>query len=241
MLHLPLLHATLHPCPESWEAMTATADGRFCARCQHTVRDFSQAPDPAAALAAARAASPTGRVCGRFAASQVAQPRLSGRLRQFVVALVLVFGLGLPAHEALAQVRRAWDKAPVRPTAPAEPTSFMGVYVEQMPQYKDGGQQGIMRFMQQHLAYPAQALRDQTEGRVYLSFVVNKRGKVESLHVVKGLSPALDAEALRVARLMGDWKPGTQSRKPMAFNFTLPVTFRLEKTAPKPQAKRLRP
>lgn len=106
LLSLPLLHATLLPCVENWIAMPATAAGRYCARCEHVVHDFSQAADLAVAFVAAQAAALGGQVCGRFAAAQVVAPRLQLRLQRFLVALVLVFGLGLPAHEALAQVRQ---------------------------------------------------------------------------------------------------------------------------------------
>jgi TonB family protein len=96
------------------------------------VQDFSQSIDPVTDLALARAASSDGRVCGSFRATQLQRPRLTQRLRWFVVALVLVVGQGLTAREALAQVRRPTGKAhttsqmrhPVKrpaPTAPAIP------------------------------------------------------------------------------------------------------------------------
>ncbi|RYY15112.1 MAG: hypothetical protein EOO36_13185, partial [Cytophagaceae bacterium] len=93
MYLLPLLNAQLAPCSQPWEALPNQPGGRYCARCAHLVHDFSAAADLPAALAAARAAAPGGR--------------LSARLRRFLVALVLVVGLGLSAQEALAQVRRA--------------------------------------------------------------------------------------------------------------------------------------
>lgn len=107
MLLLPTFRARLLPCSESWAAMTPTAQGRHCARCQRVVHDFTQSKNPAADLAAARAAAPDGRVCGRFAGAQgQGPPPLTQRLRLFVVALVLVVAQGLSAREALAQVRR---------------------------------------------------------------------------------------------------------------------------------------
>ena len=107
MLLLPTFRARLLPCSESWAALTPTAQGRHCARCQRAVQDFSQSADPAADLAAARAAAPDGRVCGRFAGAQAQPPPpLTRRLRWFVVALVLVVAQGLSAREALAQVRQ---------------------------------------------------------------------------------------------------------------------------------------
>ena len=107
MLLLPTLNAALNPCPVSPATFEAHPQGHFCGQCQRVVLDFSQTTTPLADLAAARAASPDGQVCGRFAASQVQRsPTLSRRLRWFVAALVLVVAQGLTAREALAQVRR---------------------------------------------------------------------------------------------------------------------------------------
>ena len=104
MLLLPTLNAALNPCPVSPATFEAHPQGHFCGQCQRVVLDFSQTTTPLADLAAARAASPDGQVCGRFAASQVQRsPTLSRRLRWFVAALVLVVGQGLTAREALAQ------------------------------------------------------------------------------------------------------------------------------------------
>ncbi|RSK50821.1 hypothetical protein [Hymenobacter rigui] len=110
MLPLPILNVRLSACPEDWQQMTPTAQGRHCAQCQRTVLDFTQATQPK--LEAAFRTSPDGRVCGRFQAEQLAPeqpaplPRrvaLRPRLRKFLVALLLVCGLGLSAREAVGQ------------------------------------------------------------------------------------------------------------------------------------------
>ncbi|MDO7845119.1 energy transducer TonB [Hymenobacter sp. M29] len=115
MLLLPTFRAALTPCSVSPAAFTPHPAGHFCSQCQRVVQDFSQSTDPVADLAAARAASPDGRVCGRFRKAQVQRPKLPQRLRWFLMALVLVVGQGLTAREALAQVRRP---VPPRPTTP---------------------------------------------------------------------------------------------------------------------------
>ena len=118
MLLLPTFNATLQPCTVGPAAFTAHELGHFCGRCQRVVQDFSLSPNPTADLAAARAASPDGRVCGRFSRAQTtAPPPLTQRLRWFLVALVLVLGQGLTAHEALAQVRRAVGVPTHRPAS----------------------------------------------------------------------------------------------------------------------------
>jgi TonB family protein len=118
LLHLPTFNATLSPCPVGPAAFTPHADGKFCSSCQRVVQDFSQSENPVADLAAARAASPDGRVCGSFRREQVAAPpapTLSRRLRWFIMALVLVVSQGLTAREALAQVRRPVPPKPATP------------------------------------------------------------------------------------------------------------------------------
>jgi protein TonB len=109
MLLLPTFNAILQPCSVSLEDFVKHPAGHFCSSCQRVVQDFSQSANPVADLAAARAASPDGRVCGTFRREQLVvppAPTLSRRLRWFVIALVLVVGQGLTAREALAQVRK---------------------------------------------------------------------------------------------------------------------------------------
>jgi TonB family protein len=123
MLLLPTFNARLNPCPMSPAEFTAHDQGRFCGQCQRVVVDFSQSLSPALDLAAARAASPDGRVCGSFKISQVATPAsLTRRLKWFLLALVLIVGQGLTAQEALAQVRKAspGKHAAARPRPPAK-------------------------------------------------------------------------------------------------------------------------
>jgi|GEM_PF-1425299 len=122
---LPTFHARLQTCPVSPAALTPHAQGNFCSQCQRVVQDFSQSVDPVADLAAARAASPDGRVCGSFRAAQVQRPRLTRRLRWFVVALVLVVGQGLTVQEAQAQVRRPVSRphTVAKPKKPAKQTT----------------------------------------------------------------------------------------------------------------------
>lgn len=215
MYLLPLLDAQLLPCPKQWGELLPQPGGRYCASCEHLVHDFSTAADLPAALAAARAATPTGRVCGRFGAAQVARPRLRPRLQRFLVALVLVVGLGMSA-----QVRQAKRNPPA-----TEEPAFVGVVVEQMPAYKAGGQAGLQEFLKQHLHYPKGATKT---GRVFVSFMVDKRGKAKDFEVVKGLEPLVDAEVLRVMQLLGSFVPGKQNGKPTAVRFTLPLTFSLK-------------
>lgn len=129
MLPLPILNVHLSACQEDWQQMTPAAQGRHCDQCRRTVLDFTQATQPE--LEAAFLAAPDGRVCGRFQPQQLAPeqpaslPRrvaLRPRQRKFLVALLLVCGLGLSAREAVGQVRKAMPAAkPVKEYLPQPP------------------------------------------------------------------------------------------------------------------------
>lgn len=100
--------------------------------------------------------------------------------------------------------------------------------VEEMPEYP-GGMSEFMKFIAQNIKYPADALQAKLQGRVIARFVVREDGSVSDIEILRSISPSLDAEAIRVLKLMPKWKPGTQRGKAVAVKYTVPVTFRLEK------------
>lgn len=260
MLHeLPIRNVRLAACPVEAEQLTPVAGGHFCASCQRPVHDFTQADS--AALAAAQAAAPDGRLCGRFRRSQLApdswpgQLQMRRRLRQFLLVAVLVLVQGLSARQAWAQVKPAPRPAVTAPlyalpgsmplpTAPPDTATtahakqhtgegeVFGVIVEQMPQLP-GGMEGLMKFIRKNLRYPAEALRDELEGRVFVSFTVTRSGQITGAHIIKGLAPALDAEALRVIGLMPAWTPGKQNGQAVDVSYTVPLTFTIREEKPR--------
>ncbi|QNE40917.1 energy transducer TonB [Hymenobacter sp. NBH84] len=215
MLPLPILNVHLQACSEDWQQMTPTAQGRHCAHCNHEVIDFTNST--AADLAAARAASPDGQLCGRFRQSQLAaapQPRLRSKLRRFLVALVLVCGLGLSGREAWAQVKSTTTKQSFQP-------EVLGMYVEKMPEYP-GGDKALRQFIASNVRYPLSATQS---GRIWVKCRITKSGTVDSIRIERGLSPILDAEAIRVIQLMPCWTPGEQNDIPVDVYYTIPITF----------------
>lgn len=96
-----------------------------------------------------------------------------------------------------------------------------------MPEYP-GGQEALAKFMVDEVKYPKKAKKQSIEGRVYVSFVVDKDGSVTDVAIAKGVDPLLDEEAKRAVRLMPKWKPGTQNAKPVKTKFNLPVVFKLK-------------
>ena len=119
---------------------------------------------------------------------------------------------------------------PVRsePLNKPQPVNRNRVYdvVEQMPSFP-GGNSGLMTYLNQHTHYPAEAQENGVQGRVVVSFVVEKNGQINDVTVMRHVDPSLDKEAIRVVRNMPRWTPGKQGGEPVRVRFTVPVSFRL--------------
>ncbi|WP_308549648.1 M56 family metallopeptidase [uncultured Parabacteroides sp.] len=98
--------------------------------------------------------------------------------------------------------------------------------VEVMPEFP-GGQGALLKFLKTNVKYPESAMKEGIEGRVSCSFVVGKDGVISDAEVIRGVSPALDEEALRVVNSMPVWSPGKQRGEAVNVKYTVPVTFRL--------------
>jgi TonB family protein len=106
-----------------------------------------------------------------------------------------------------------------------------GVYnrAEAMPEFP-GGQDGLANYINNHLNYSQQAIDNNTDGTIQVSFVVDENGKVVNPKVisVKKLGNGLDEEALRVFNNMPAWKPGKVNGKNVKTRLEVPITFQLE-------------
>ncbi len=107
---------------------------------------------------------------------------------------------------------------------PEEEEIFM--VVEDAPEFP-GGINALLEYLKKNIKYPAICRDNNIQGRVIVSFVVNKDGKIVDPEVVKGVNPSLDKEALRVISTMPNWKPGYQRGKPVRVKYSVPVNFRL--------------
>lgn len=122
--------------------------------------------------------------------------------------------------------------APVSPEAkeaPADSTAKEEVFMvaEQMPEFP-GGMKELLKFLQNNLKYPENAMKNNVQGRVIVQFVVEKDGTLTEFKVARSVDPDLDAEALRVLQTMPKWKPGMQMGKIVRVKFTVPVSFKLQ-------------
>ncbi len=115
------------------------------------------------------------------------------------------------------------------------------VKVDQMPRFpgceeiqgnlseKDKcAQQKMLDFIYSHAKYPDKAKDEGIEGMVVVRFIVEKDGNITGKKILKGLSPELDEEVLRVVEQMPRWIPGKNGNKKVNVRFTLPIKFKLE-------------
>ena len=98
--------------------------------------------------------------------------------------------------------------------------------VEEYPSFS-GGDKARIKFLQQNIHYPTEALQNRHQGKVIINFIVEKDGSVSNLKVLDGIGKGCNDEALRVAKLMPKWNPGKQSGQPVRVSFNMPITFRL--------------
>lgn len=98
--------------------------------------------------------------------------------------------------------------------------------IERLPEFP-GGMVEFMKWLTKNLSYPVIAQQQKIQGKVLVSFIINKDGTISSPKVVKSVSPELDREALRVIRIMPKWKPGEDHGKPCRTYFCIPVVFKL--------------
>ena len=105
-----------------------------------------------------------------------------------------------------------------------ESTPF--VIVEDMPEFK-GGDKALLKYIAEHVVYPEMAKENDIQGTVYVGFVVNEKGKVTNVSVLRGVDPLLDKEAIKVIQGLPDWKPGKQSGKNVKVRMQVPIKFQL--------------
>lgn len=126
--------------------------------------------------------------------------------------------------EAAGEVLKA--KEVIADEKPKEEETKVFDVVEQMPQFP-GGQQALFEYLSKHIKYPVIAEENGVQGRVIVTFVVERDGSITDVKVVKSVDPSLDKEAQRVVKGMPHWIPGKQNGSAVRVKYTVPVTFRL--------------
>ena len=118
--------------------------------------------------------------------------------------------------------------APPPPPAPKpEVSNKVFDVVEEMPHFP-GGPAALQAFLSSNTKYPVVAQENGVQGRVIVSFVVERDGSITDVKVVRSVDPSLDREATRVVKSMPRWSPGKQNGSAVRVKYTVPVVFRLQ-------------
>ncbi len=99
--------------------------------------------------------------------------------------------------------------------------------VEDMPEFP-GGEAALRAFIAKSINYPVIAQENGIQGKVYVTFVVDKNGGISDAKIARGVDPSIDKEALRVVMALPKWKPGKQRGKPVRVSYTVPISFVLQ-------------
>ena len=121
-----------------------------------------------------------------------------------------------------------WGK-PMETAQKSESPGEEDVYmvVEESPEFP-GGTNALMGYLRDNMVIPDSCRENNIQGRVLVTFIVEKDGSITKPVVVKSVNHLLDAEALRLVSAMPKWKPGRQNGQAQRVKFTIPINFRLD-------------
>lgn len=105
-------------------------------------------------------------------------------------------------------------------------TNKVYTVVEKMPSFP-GGDKALMDYLRNNIKYPAIAVKQKEEGYVVVGFIVECDGSITDIKVLRGATPSLDEEAIRVVKCMPKWIPGMRNDKKVRVRYQVPVSFRL--------------
>jgi protein TonB len=128
------------------------------------------------------------------------------------ILLFLVFGI-FASSATMAQ-------------ADSSATEKIYTSVQMVPSYP-GGMENFYKFLAKKVRYPDEARAHGTQGKVIVSFVVEKDGSLTDIHLVKDVKDGLGNEAIRVMKLSPKWTPGLQNGKPVRVVYSVPISFGL--------------
>ena len=99
--------------------------------------------------------------------------------------------------------------------------------IDVLPQYK-GGQEALFKALSENLVYPAECAEANIQGSVLVQFIVSTKGQVKDIQVIRSVHPLLDAEAVRVVRMLDGWEPAMKDGNAVSVYYNLPISFKLQ-------------
>jgi len=101
------------------------------------------------------------------------------------------------------------------------------ITVEEMPSYP-GGESERLKFLKDHIEYPKNAAENGIQGTIYFQFIVDSKGNITDVKILRGIGGGCDEEALRVIKMMPPWHPGKQNGRTVRVLYNMPVSFKLK-------------
>jgi periplasmic protein TonB len=117
------------------------------------------------------------------------------------------------------------EKPPVVIEDPEQATPLL--IVEEMPIFP-GGDTERLKFLAANIQYPVQATDNGIQGTVYFQFIVDSKGNITDVKILRGIGGGCDEEALRVIKMMPQWKPGRQNGRTVRVLYNMPVSFKIQ-------------
>ena len=151
----------------------------------------------------------------------------------FAMFLTIVFS-SMVTEKVVAQSDKTEVKTAAISTQQEPQEEEVYTVVEKMPAFP-GGDKARFKFMQENIKYPEEARKNGISGTVFISFIVEKDGKITNVKLLRGVNELLDNEALRVVKMMPAYEPGIQRGKPVRVQFNMPIQFNLDTGAKKRQ------
>lgn len=145
------------------------------------------------------------------------------RMNLMLVIPITILGLSLFTLNAQAQKpAAAQDKVP-QPQVKQEAYQLVDV----MPEFP-GGDRALLKFVADSIHYPKDAKENRIQGKVITRFMVMEDGSVSSVSVLQGVCPTIDAESVRVVKMLPKFTPGILKGKAVPVWYMVPITFKLK-------------
>ena len=145
-----------------------------------------------------------------------------------VAALLMMVGCKPATEKAVDQEEIPFEYSGEDKSAPMDADTDQVFQVVEVDPEFPGGMEALTKYLSENIKYPEQAKKDKIQGKVYISFVVEKDGSVADAKVLRGIGGGCDEEALRVVNAMPKWTPGKQRNTPVRVQFNLPIVFKLQ-------------
>ena len=164
----------------------------------------------------------------RYLEREIARKRSMGKAAFVAGVSLALSGLsamaaGAPSSEAMMSSYGSQSQV-CDTTKRAE---IYGLIREQMP-YFQGGDRALKKYLQSHINYPPEAVKDSIQGLVVVQLLIERNGEVSEVKVVRPVHELLDNEAVRVCKSLPKFAPGRVGGETVAMWLTLPITFKLE-------------